>query len=373
MIQPNIRGGICHASVRYARANNKLMGSLYDLTKLTSFIQEVDANNLYGWAMSQPMPDGAFEWLSDAECRDMEQRLITVVERKGIFDQNQSFIFQVDLDYPQELHDRDDDYPMAPELMTIEAKITGEKQHELRAQYFGAACPFTRKLVCFFLPKQHYLVLGQLLAFYLDRGMNLVNVYRAIRFFSSSYVAGYIANNTAKRQQYKHDDVKKSFYKLMNNAPYSKTIENVARRSDIRLLNDMEKARKVAEKPHCVDFRVFDGNVKQHFTGMKEQDKALIRIEMRKLNHFINKPFANGYCVLEWSKLKIYATILCITIKLIHNQLFSLYRYTFYALLKDCFADKVCMLYTDTDFSSYSSLSMTGERDKVAPTTPRRV
>ena len=48
MIQPNIRGGICHASVRYALANNKLMGSLYDPRLPTSYIMEVDANNLYG-------------------------------------------------------------------------------------------------------------------------------------------------------------------------------------------------------------------------------------------------------------------------------------------------------------------------------------
>ena len=59
MIQPNIRGGICHGSVRYARAN-KLMGSLYDPRQPTSYIMEVYANNLYGWAMSQEMPDGNF-------------------------------------------------------------------------------------------------------------------------------------------------------------------------------------------------------------------------------------------------------------------------------------------------------------------------
>ena len=158
----------------------------------------------------------------------------TVHDRNKILTQNQSYIFEVDLDYPQELHDRDDDYLMAPEVMTIEAEITEEKQHEMRAHYFGAAYPFTQKLVCSFLPKKHYMVLGQLLAFYLERGMILVSVHRAIRFSSSPYVAGYIANNTAKRQQYKHDDVKKSFYKLMNNAPYGKTNENVARRSDIR-------------------------------------------------------------------------------------------------------------------------------------------
>ena len=51
MIKRNISGGICHASVRYGRANNKLMGSLYDPRKPTSYILEVDANNLYGWAM----------------------------------------------------------------------------------------------------------------------------------------------------------------------------------------------------------------------------------------------------------------------------------------------------------------------------------
>ena len=52
IIQQIIRVGICHASVRYARANNQLMGSLYDQTQPTSYIMEVDANNLYGWAMS---------------------------------------------------------------------------------------------------------------------------------------------------------------------------------------------------------------------------------------------------------------------------------------------------------------------------------
>ena len=148
-------------------------------------------------------------------------------------------------------------------MMTIEPEIISETQHNLRAQYFGAACPYSRKLICSFLPKKRYVLLGQLLCFNLNRGMRLVKLHRAMRFKSSPYIASYIANNTAKRQQFKHDDVKKAFYKLMNNGPYGKTIENVARRTDIRLLNDMEKARRLAEKPHCVDFRVFDGQVAQ--------------------------------------------------------------------------------------------------------------
>ena len=99
----------------------------------------------------------------------------------------------------------------------------------------------------------------------------------------------------------------------MNNAPYGKTIENVALRTDIRLLNDMEKARKLAEKPHCVDFRLLvwnvappDEQVEDAAAKEQQQQEALVGIEMRKLNHFITKPFVNGFCLLEYSKLKMY-------------------------------------------------------------------
>ena len=89
----------------------------------------------------------------------------------------------------------------------------------------------------------------------------------------------------------------------------------MAQRTDIRLLNDMEKARRLAEKPHCVDFRVYDGQVappeeQVEFAGAEDQQlqEALMEIEMRELNHFINKPFANGFCLLKYSNLKIYVT-----------------------------------------------------------------
>ena len=176
------------------------------------------------------MLDGNFEWVIDDECRNMEQLLNYAEGRIAIFDtglfdhrenkkNKKSFILEVDLEYPPEQHERDDDYLLAPEVMTIVPEITGEKQHILRAQYYGAACPYSRKRICSFLPKKHYVVLGQLFRFYLDRGIRLVKVHRAIRFKSSPYVASYIANNTAKRQQFKHHEVKKAFFKLMNNAP----------------------------------------------------------------------------------------------------------------------------------------------------------
>ena len=93
MIQPNIRGGICHASVRYARANNKTMGSLYDPTKPTSYIMYVDANNLYGWAMSQHLPDDEYEWVSNDDCRDAFAALQNKASRDRWYDQEKHYIF----------------------------------------------------------------------------------------------------------------------------------------------------------------------------------------------------------------------------------------------------------------------------------------
>ena len=79
----------------------------------------------------------------------------------------------------------------------------------------------------------------------------------------------------------------------------------------------MVKAQKLAEKPNCVEFRVFDGQLAPPeeqldaaVAEVQKQQKALVGIEMRKLNHFINMPFANSFCVLEYSKLKMYYTCL---------------------------------------------------------------
>lgn len=88
--------------------------------------------------------------------------------------------------------------------------------------------------------------------------MRLVKLHRAIRYKSSFYVASYIENNTAKRQLYNHDDVMKSLSKLMTNAFYVNMIENVARLIENWLLNVMEKAQRLPEKPHSVDYCVID-------------------------------------------------------------------------------------------------------------------
>ena len=79
----------------------------------------------------------------------------------------------------------------------------------------------------------------------------------------------------------------------------------------------MEKRRGLAKKQHCVYFRVFDEHVAQleekievFAAEEQQQQEALVGIEMRLLNHFINKPFSNGFCVLEYNKLKMYVTFI---------------------------------------------------------------
>jgi hypothetical protein len=242
--------------------------------------------------MRHPMIDDQFKWLTEAECRAAEQGVINKQTRDQFFYKQANpmadyarlanelervagaprgyelaeqlermiqqrdprhYIFEVDLEYPAEIHDRDDDYPMAPENMTINEELSGPKQRELRAKYFAAACSHSRKLICSFLPKKRYVVLGHLLRFYLDLGMRFTKIHRGIKFTASPYLEPYINNSTNKCKMYKKDEVKKNFYKLMINEPYGKTIEIEARRSDIRLLNDPEKARRLAEKPYCVD------------------------------------------------------------------------------------------------------------------------
>ena len=106
-IEKGMRGGISYTAKRHNKANNKYMES-YDISKESIYITYLDANNLYGWAMSQYLPYSAFKWLDQKEISKF--CLNSISENSFV-----GYILEVDLEYPSELHDLHNDYPLAPE------------------------------------------------------------------------------------------------------------------------------------------------------------------------------------------------------------------------------------------------------------------
>ena len=104
MIEKGIRGGISMISNRHGAANNPYMGDKYNPDQPVKYITYLDANNLYGWAMSKPLPTHGFKWMDESELSLWK---------------NQKCILEVDLEYPQGLHDLHNDYPLAPERIEV--------------------------------------------------------------------------------------------------------------------------------------------------------------------------------------------------------------------------------------------------------------
>ena len=114
-IEKGMRGGISMVSKRYARANNPLIEG-YNSSKPSTHILYLDANNLYGWAMSQPLPIGGFQWVGD--CDRLTEAII-----KHPADSREGYILEVDLEYPGELHNVHNAYPLAPERMVVKKRV----------------------------------------------------------------------------------------------------------------------------------------------------------------------------------------------------------------------------------------------------------
>ena len=104
---------MCHAIHRYAKASNKYMKN-YDKKEESSYIQYLDANNLYVWAMSQKLPVSDFKWE-----KDMLKFTKEFIKNYNE-DSDKGYIFEVDVKYPKTLHDLHSDLPFSPERMKID-------------------------------------------------------------------------------------------------------------------------------------------------------------------------------------------------------------------------------------------------------------
>jgi len=152
IIEKGIRGGISTITHRYAKANNPYIQESYDETKPNSYITYLDANNLYGWAMSQYLPTGNFKWKKNVE--DIDVLDISDESRKG-------YILEVDLEYSKELHDLHNDYPLAAENIEL------DKVHNLVPNLTN---------------KEKYIIHYRNLKQCLKLGLKLTKVHRILEF-----------------------------------------------------------------------------------------------------------------------------------------------------------------------------------------------
>jgi hypothetical protein len=283
LINGNLRGGISVITKRHAKANNKYMNEMYDSRKASSYILYLDANNLYGWAMSERLPYDDFVWISAEECEAIDWRAQTD-------DQEYGYFVECDLHYPDNLHEAHNDYPLAPERLIVEEHLLSDNQHDLREQY-AISHTATPKLIPNFFDKSQQLVHYQNLQFYLEHGLVLTKVHRAIRFKQSRWLKPYVQANTDLRAK-SNDPVETKLRKDMNNSIYGKTCENLTKRTDIKLVTSKETCEKLINKPHCRRFQVFT--------------PELAAVELQKIKCLINKPTYVGFAVLELSKLHMY-------------------------------------------------------------------
>ena len=111
MVEEGIRSGICHSIHRYARANNKYMKN-YDKNEDSSYIQYLDTNNLYGWAMSEKLPVNGFKWVNN----EIKEEFFKNYDENS----DKGYILEVDIKYPRKLHDLQSDLPFLPKRMKID-------------------------------------------------------------------------------------------------------------------------------------------------------------------------------------------------------------------------------------------------------------
>ncbi|GBN36509.1 hypothetical protein AVEN_10571-1 [Araneus ventricosus] len=260
MLEKDTRGGISQCCNRYGKANNKYMKD-YDKTKESNYLMYLDANNLYGWAMSQFLPYGGFKWGNT-----------NIDVTKIPDDSDKGFIIECDLQYPEYLHHLHSDLPLAAQNRIPDAS----KQ---------------RKLLTTLYDKEHYVVHYKVLKQFLQLGIKLKKVHRILQFDQSPWLKKYIDLNTEMRSK-ATNDFENDFYKLMNNSVFGKTMENIRKRLDIRLCCNSQKAEKLIAKPN--------------FKGRTIFDESLVAIHMNKTKVLFNKPIYVGMSILDLSKHLMY-------------------------------------------------------------------
>ena len=215
--------------------------------------------------MSKKLPVNGFKWIETAE------RVINEDFRKNYDENNDKFyIFEVDVKNPKRLHDLHNDLPFLPERMEI------------------TKC---KNLVCNLYNKKKYVAHINTLKQALNHGLKLKKTHRVIEFNQEAWLKPYIDMNTELRKLAKND-FEKDLFKLMNNSVFGKTMENVRKHRDIKLVTTDKKRSKLVSEPNY------------HTINLISEDLSII--EMKKTKAKMNKPIYLGLSILEISKILMY-------------------------------------------------------------------
>ena len=234
--------------------------------------------------MSQPLPIRDFKRMNSNELEKWTEH---------------SCILEVDLEYTDDLHDLHNEYPLAPERITVNK---------------------TEKLIPNLNNKEKYVLHHTNLKQYLSLGLKLIKIHRGVKFLERDWMKEYIQLNTDLRTK-GTTDFEKDFFKLMNNSVFGKTMENVRNRVDIRIVNDEKKWNKLSKKHNFKSATIFSEN--------------LVAVHMRRTFVKLRKPIYLGVCILDISKTLMYD------------------RY--YNGIKAAYGNRAELLFTDTDSLCYEA------------------
>ena len=171
---------------------------------IRTLLQVFDANNLHGRAMSQYLPTGNFRWVTDKKINKIDPGKYKADGKKGL-------IPEVDLEYPQQLHDLHNDYPVALKKAKVSNNMLSEYCKKIAKKY-NILISQVNKLIPTLKDKKEYVLHYRNLQLYLDLGLKIKKVHQVLGFDQSSWLKQYIDFNTEKRKR-----AKNSFERILSN------------------------------------------------------------------------------------------------------------------------------------------------------------
>lgn len=294
MFERGFRGGICMVNKRKSTAGEN------------KHILYIDANNLYGWAMCQKLPDGNYKWENPTSFT--ESFIHNIAD-----DADVGYVLEVDLSFPTEIHDALKDYAPAVEKTSFTDSAFMSTLADLADINRGDE----KKLIPNLESKERYVIHYRNLKYFLELGVNLEKVHRVISFTQSYWLKSYVEYNAEMRKK-ATSDIEKDIFKLLNNAIFGRTLMNKSLFRDIKLVENTENNKRWIQE--LVN--------KYNYQDSKINDNLLM-INMKNAFVSLDTPVSAGFSILDLSKLHMYKM--------------------YYSILKPKWGDNVKLLYTDTD------------------------